>query len=356
VEQPPTSAADLAAALHRPVSIDLTLPDPDDPQLDEATFQAQIDQAWQTCDRLDLQTDIWRGQILRAVRDRHKRSGDGRGGNFLHWLQAREISKSQAYHLIQLADSADTLLAEGGLEPTAIDNFSKRAFLETAKAAPEVQRLVSQAAQSGDRITRREVKQLSDQWLAMSSDLLPAPVRARAAAGELPARHLAPLVRELEKLPASHLLTIQQEISASPDPDTAQLLTSDARRLARYLEAASRVQAVQQGAVDVELALEEALRLDCLNTAADLVRQAAAVEQLVAKLYTTWQRLNQLADRLYVDTGASNPHLRSLLNSLAGLAGDTLEVQLDEGGEHWARLRWLPGNTSAETRRDREGA
>ncbi len=341
VENSSTSAAELAAALADPVHLPVALPDPDDPQLDEAAFQAQIDQAWQTCDRLDLQTDIWRGRIVRAVRDRHKRSGDGRGTNFLQWLQAREITKSQAYHLIQLADSADTLLAAGGLEPAAMDNFSKRAFLETAKAAPEVQRLVSQAAQEGDRITRREVKQFNDQWLAMSSELLPDPIRARAATGELSARHLAPLVRELEKLPPSHVEALQQELSASPDPDTTQLLTSEARRLAHYLEAAARLQALKRGAVDVELALEEALRLDCLNTAAELVRQATAVEQLTAKLYTTWQRLHRLADRLYVDTGASNPHLRSLLASLASLSGETLEVQLDESGEHWVRLRWL---------------
>ncbi|NJL01367.1 MAG: hypothetical protein HC910_12710 [Spirulinaceae cyanobacterium SM2_1_0] len=346
VEHPPTSPAELAAALQTPANFGAGLPDPDDPNLDDAEFQQQIDQAWQTCDRLDLQTDIWRGRILRTVRDRQKRSGDGRGSGFLQWLQAREITKSRAYHLIQLADSADTMIAECDLEPAAIDNFSKRAFLETAKAAPEIQKLVSQAAQSGDRITRREVKQLSDQWLAMSSDLLPAPIRARAADGQLPARHLAPLVRELEKLPASHLDAIQQEITAHPDPDTAKMLTSEARNLSRYLEAAARVQSLQRGAVDVELALEEALRLDCLNTTAELVRQATTLEQLVAKLYTTWLRLNQLSDRLYVETGASNPCLRSLLNSLEPLIGDTLEVQLDEAGEHWVRLRWLHSDAS----------
>ncbi len=347
MEQSLTSAAEIAAAFETPTNLNLTLPDPDDPNLDEPAFQQQIEQAWRVCDRFDLQTDIWRGRILRAVRDREKQSGDGRGSGFLHWLQAREISKSQAYQLIQLANSADTLIADGGLEPATIDNFSKRAFLETAKAAPEVQRLVSEAAQGGDRITRREVKQLNDEWLAMSSDLLPAPVRARAADGQLPARHLAPLVREMAKLPAAHLDALQQEISASPNPDTAKLLAGEARNLARYLEAAARVQTLKRAEIDLEMALEEAQRLDCLNTVAELVRQAAAVEQLTAKLHTTWRRLNQLADRLYVDTGASNPQLRSLLNSLDSLASETLEVQLDDSGERWVRLRWLSEDADA---------
>jgi len=89
----------------------------------------------------------------------------------------------------------------------------------------------------------------------------------------------------------------------------------------------------------MEMALEEALRLDCLNTAADLVKQATNLEQTVAKLFTTWKRLGNLADRLYVDTGASNPHLRSLLACLDPLTSETIEVQLDEEGDRLVRLR-----------------
>ncbi len=87
------------------------------------------------------------------------------------------------------------------------------------------------------------------------------------------------------------------------------------------------------------MALEEALRLDCLNTASDLVKQATQLEQMVGKLYTTWKRIGKLADRLYVDTGASNPNLRSLLTALETLSGDVIEVQLDETGELLVRLR-----------------
>ena len=53
------------------------------------------------------------GRILRAVRDREKRGGEGRGAGFLQWLQEREISKTRAYGLIQLAESADDLVGGG---------------------------------------------------------------------------------------------------------------------------------------------------------------------------------------------------------------------------------------------------
>ena len=330
---------DLAAALNVSSTPLLELPDPEDEQIADEQFQQQVDNAWQVCDRFDLQTDIWRGRILRAVRDREKKTGEGRGSGFLNWLKEREIGKSVAYSLIQLANSADTLLKQGNLDPAAINNFSKRAFVETAQASPEVQQLVTDAAQKGDYITRREVRQLSDEWTAMNSELLPEEVKEQAAAGSMPSRYLAPLVREIEKLPASHQAALQQEVAEKPNVDTVKQVTSDARNLAKYLDAGAQVQAFNQSSLDLEMALEEALRLGCLNLAADLVKQASQLEQTIAKLYSTWKRLGSLADRLYVDTGASTPNLRSLLNCLDRLSGDVIELQLDDTGERTVRLK-----------------
>ncbi len=342
------SQEEIAAALETPVDFNFELPDPEDEAIEEFDFQQQLDAVWQVCDRFDLQTDIWRGRILRAVRDREKKGGEGRGSGFLNWLKNREITKSQAYALIQLANSADTLLAEGQLDPSSINNFSKRAFVETAKADPEVQKLVSEAAQKGDRITRREVKQLSDEWTAMTSELLPEEVKEKAAAGALPPRHLAPLVREMEKLPDLHLEGIKKEVSDSPDIDTVKLMTSEAKNLAKYLDSSAQVQTIRDGNVDMELALEEAMRLDCVNTAADLVKQATNLEQIVGKLYTTWKRMGNVADRLYVETGASNPNLRSLLNCLESLTNETIQVKLDDGGEKIVRLKIISDGNNRE--------
>ena len=339
--QPAPSPDDIVAALQTPTDLNFELPDPEDEAIQEHDFQEQLDSFWKVCERFDLQTEIWRGRILRAVRDREKQGGDGRGTGFLDWLKQREITKSQAYALIQLANSADTLLSEGQLDPQSINNFSKRAFIETAKSSPEVQKLISEAAHSGDRITRREVKQLADEWTAMSSELLPDEIKEKAADGSLPSRHLAPLVKELEKLPDSHLVSLQHEAAENPDVDTVKQLTTSARNLSKYLDAAAQVQTLKKFPLDLELALEEALRLDCLNTAADLVKQATQLEQFAAKLFTTWKRLGTLSDRLYVDTGASTPNLRSLLTALEGLTQEVIEVQLDENGERSVRLRIL---------------
>jgi hypothetical protein len=338
------SADTLAAALDPSADLNFQLPDPNDEDLSEFEFQRQIEVAWQVCDRFDLQTDIWRGRILRTVRDREKRGGDGRGTGFLNWLREQEITKSQAYSLIELADSADTLLQEGMLEPAAVNNFSKRAFVETAQCAPEIQQLVSDAAQRGEQITRREVRQISDEWTAMTSDLLPAELKEKAANNTIPTRYLAPLVKEMEKLPQPHQETLKTEVTLNPDIDTLKQVTAEARYLAKYLEAAVQVQALNSDNLDLEQALEEALRIGCLNATADLVKQASLLEQATAKLYSSWTQMNKLAERVYVDSGASTPNLRSLLNHLEPLTSQTLEVQLGDPESplsHRVRLQLL---------------
>ncbi|HIK43122.1 hypothetical protein [Thermoleptolyngbya sp. M55_K2018_002] len=312
--------------------VDLTfqLPDPEDEQISDYEFQQQIEAAWQVCDRFDLQTDIWRGRILKTVRDREKRVGNAGGAGFLRWLADREISKSHAYNLMELADSADLLLQEGLLEPQDVSQFSKRAFIETAQAAPEVQQMVSEAAHRGDRITRREVRQLADEWTAVTSDLLPIEVKEKAADHTLPTRYLAPLVREMEKLPEAHQVHLRDEVAENPDIDTVKQVTAEARFLAKYLNAATQVQALNRDGLDLESALEEAMRIGCLNSTADLVNQAAQLEQAIAKLYTTWRRIVSLSERVYLDSGSSTPNLRSLLAYLTPLSGEILELQLGD--------------------------
>ncbi|MGB8699474.1 MAG: hypothetical protein WCD18_08670 [Thermosynechococcaceae cyanobacterium] len=322
------SPLDLVQALTvQPADLDLKLPDPTNEDLTDQDFLDQVEAVWQVCDRFDLQTEIWRGRILRAVRDREKRGGEGRGMGFLNWLQAHEVSKTHAYRLIDLANNADELLASGTLEADSMNRFSKSAFMETAQAGPEVQQLISEAARDGKRITCREVRQLSDEWTAMSSDLIPAEIKTKAAHNTIPSRYLAPLARELEKLPTEHQTVFQAELNANPDVDTLKQVTAEAKHLAKYLDASTRVQALENSGVDLEQALEEALRIGCLNTAADLVHQSAQLEQAIAKLYTAWKRIGKLSERLYVDSGASTPHLRQLLQSLERLSSDTLELE-----------------------------
>jgi hypothetical protein len=186
----------------------------------------------------------------------------------------------------------------------------------------------------------------------MSSDLLPTELKEKAANNTIPTRYLAPLVKEMQKLPPPHQETLKTEISLNPDIDTLKQVTAEARYLAKYLEAAVQVQALNSDELDLEQALEEALRIGCLNATADLVKQASQLEQATAKLYSAWTQMNKLAERVYVDSGASTPHLRRLLNHLEPLTSQTIEVQLGDADSplsHMVRLQLLSADGGRES-------
>ena len=119
-------------------------------------------------------------------------------------------------------------------------------------------------------------------------------------------------------------------------------MTAEARYLAKYLEAAARVQALTNESLDLELALEEALRIGCLSATADLVSQASQLEQTAVKLFLTWKRLNSLSERVYLDSGQSTPHLRTLLSCLGNLSSEIIQTPLDDMGDRVVRLQVFP--------------
>ncbi len=310
--------------------LSLELPDPDSEDISAMEFEARLEEAWAVCDRFDLQTEIWRGRILRAVRDREKRGGEGRGMGFLQWLRDHEISKTRAYTLIQLADSADNMQEEGLLDEASVNRFSKRAFLETAQAGPEVRQLVSEAAQAGQQITRQQVRRLSDEVVAATSPLLPEEIRQRTADNLLPPKAVAPLVRELAKLPDAQQESLRRELSEEPELERVRDVTMTARWLQKAADAGLAVRALQRDDLQLEKAILEAQRLDALGILADAVGQARQLERAVLQLHTSWRRLGLLQERLWLESGSSTPHLRTLLQALQTLSGSTLRVSLGE--------------------------
>lgn len=324
------SLAVTASLSSEPPLLQLDLPDPERDDISTMEFLAQLEQAWAVCDRFDLQTEILRGRILKAVRDREKRGGEGRGAGFLQWLREREISKTRAYSLIQLAESAEDLVGGGMLEEASVNHFSKRAFLETAQAAPEVQLMISEAANEGQEITRKQVRRLTDEFTAVTSPLLPEEIRQRTQENLLPPKVVAPLVRELAKLPEPQQEDLRKVLRDEPEIERIKDVTSTARWITKATESGVAVRAFQQGELDLEKAMQEAQRLDALGLLADAVGQAQALESAVLKLHTSWRRLGGLQERLWVESGSSTPYLRDVLSALQSLSGATMRVSLGE--------------------------
>jgi len=316
--------------LNEAPALNLELPDPERDDISSMEFLARIEEAWAICDRFDLQTEIWRGRILKAARDRERRGGEGRGTGFLQWLREQEISKTRAYGLIQLAESAESLVEQGPLDASSVNQFSKRAFMETAQADPEVQLLISEAANGGEQITRKSVRRLTDDFTSATSPLLPEEIRQRTADNLLPPRVVAPLVKELSKLPEGQQEDLRRVLRDEPELERVKDVTMTARWLSKTSESGLAVRAFQNGDLDLDKAIQEAQRLDALGLLSDAVYQAQQVESAVLKLHTSWRRLGGLQERLWVESGSSTPHLRDVLTALQTLSGPTMRVSLGE--------------------------
>jgi hypothetical protein len=141
---------------------------------------------------------------------------------------------------------------------------------------------------------------------------------------------VAPLVRELAKLPEDQQDDLRRVLRDEPELERVKDVTSTARWLSKAAEASLAVRAFQQGELDFDKALQEAQRLDALGLLADAVGQAQALEAAVLKLHTSWRRLGGLQERLWLESGSSTPHLRELLTALQSLSGSTLRVSLGE--------------------------
>ncbi len=313
-----------------PSIIQIDLPDLENNDLNWLELLDHLQQAWSVCERFDLHTEIWRGKILRIVRDREKKGGEGRGAGFLQWLREMEISKTRAYSLIQLADSADQLVVEGILEEESVNNFSRRSFIETANSSTEVQQMIAESANNGKEITRKDVRRLSDEFMAATSALLPDEIRKRTQENLLPPKIVAPLAKELSKLSEDIQEDFRALLNESPDVESIKEVTNAAKWIGKSNDAALTLRALQRDGLDLDKATQEAQRIDASAFLADALYQAKTIESTVLRLHTAWRKLGDIHERLWLESGSSTPHLREVLNALQVLSGSNMRVSLGE--------------------------
>jgi len=301
--------------------LEFSLPDPMDP-----AFETQLESAWLVCDRFDLQNDIWRGRLLRAARDREQQEG---GGSFERWLTQKEISRSRAYRLIELADCADRFLADHPLAQADLNHFSKAAFIEAAKAEPSVQTLIVEQARRGERVTQRQVTDLREEWLLAQEDVLPLAIREQVAQQILPARSAARTAQALAQLPEADRELFCAALTQQPDLPMLRQVATDAQAIQRTLANLSRTQALPEESL-ARAALTEASQSGLLAQTLDLLRWAMRVERSLSQLYTAWQKLGTLHGEVQNATAADNLALTNLLQALIPLTQPTPAIDVGE--------------------------
>ena len=100
--------------------------------------------------------------------------------------------------------------------------------------------------------------------------------------------------------------------------------------MGKAIDASFSLRAFQQLELNLEKATQEAHRINTLGFLTDAFSQAKTVETSVLRLHTASQRLHDLYEKLWIESGSSTPHLRSVLNALQTLTGATMRVSLGE--------------------------
>ncbi len=319
--------------------LDFALPDPT-----AANYENHLEAAWAVCDRLDLQTEIWRGRLLRSVRDREKEQS----GSFEKWLGSKELTRSRAYRLIELADCADRFLKEHPLQEQDLNHFSKAAFISTARAEGPVQTLIVEQALRGERVTQKRVENLQEEWLLANDQYLPDTIREKVLESALPSRPAAKAAHALAQLPAAERQIFCEALTHQPDVATLRQVALDAQAISRTLSELWRVQVIGEEAL-VREALGEAARQGVLSQTLEILRWAGKVERSLSQLYTSWQRLGILHQQL--DAVAETPSLQNLLTALEPLTQPNPAIDIGEvrlSAEISCQERWVDVPVLAE--------
>ena len=190
--------------------------------------------------------------------------------------------------------------------------------------------MIAEAANKGSEITHKDVRRLSDEFTSVTSPLLPEEIRQRTQENLLSPKIVAPLAKELSKLPESLQEDLCQVLKESPEVESIKEVTNTARWIGKSNDASLSLRALQRENLNLDKATQEAQRIDALGFLADALTQSKSIEASVLRLYTSWRRLGDINERLWVESGSSTPYLRDVLNALQTLSGATMRVSLGE--------------------------
>ena len=141
--------------------------------------------------------------------------------------------------------------------------------------------------------------ELSDEFTSATSPLLPDEIRQRTQENLLPPKIVAPLAKELSKLPENLQNDLRSILKESPDVDSIKEVTIAARCIGKTNDASLSLRALQRDDVDLDKATQEAQRIDALGYLADALTQAKSIEAAVLRLHSSWRRLGDINERLF---------------------------------------------------------
>lgn len=301
------------------------------------------------CDGLDLLTTVWRGRIIAATKMvldlRNARSV------YLTWLKNNDLTEKRAEKLIDIASKADRMLQTEELTLAGIANITRKAF-ETVAEDMHALTVVAKLAEGGAEVDNSTAKRLLEEQTVAASSVISSDFKQKVTEGVLPISKTAKLVSHLEKLEERDRIwdelrrfgettfkdssrEITSYVESECDIDGIKYSLEQASALNKFADTACEVENL--GDFDLEKLLQEAQAREVVPLVAQITGLLCDLETLTTKIHTKKIKLQNLCDRLFVDTSSGDNNLRKL-SARFGYEMKEFVVAIDSEGRQEIRL------------------
>lgn len=284
------------------------------------------------CDNIDLETQIRRGRIIRAIADLHRlKECSSRTES---WLKDLGLTPKKANELIQAANQADGLMEAGTLTEIGLKNISSRAFIETANKAPEATPAIVSDAENGVKVGVDYARRIVCEQTVNSADVSEN-FKQLVEDGGFKAKAAVKLLENIDEITQEEAITqeygakLKQELD-SISGDAVRVIAENAQALRKIEETAPYCTILQQEELGVERLIEECHQLEALPLLASVLASIKDIETLAAKLSSKLSIFEKNSDRLYVETGAGQVETRKLVDLLKAPEGFRVPLKIAE--------------------------
>ena len=310
--------------------------------LEGPKFDNRINKEWGKVKTVTLAVYMRAGKILRCLKKRHE-------NNFTRYIKDElDISKSQAYNYLnaikyyeELVDRFSYIEKDGDFIKNpdinvdkAIGILSLSAFLELGRSDIEIQEMVlldttELAKTSLKGPSQREIKRYQNEYIASQSSLIPETLKD-AVNQQKVKNKLGSLVAEMEQLEQPQLSLVREELEETANsPDITKdidNITTSVKSMKKVSDGIDSLNETFDQKVDRDEVIDESYRLEITEVVASAMKTQKSIVELLTKALAAKQKLSNICERIYLETGASTPETRNLLNILEQYTNNVIEI------------------------------
>lgn len=287
-------------------------------------------------DRVNLDTAIRIGRILSEYKSETDQLGIARENGITSKKTVKKYLACHEANELLRKDWAEEVEAFLPLDFTIdhlIEKFTQETFLlwrdEKDKDIELWAGLIQFIVEERRRLTKPNYQEIEKRIKASRSELLPDEIKEKVRDKSIPEKTACKLVKGLEELPKSRqsmAIEISDSFEGGFTAEGIEVLTQEVDAIAKiYKNFDSVLTLVGQG-LDVDALVDEACQAEMSSEVARFITACAGLESLARKLRSAHKTLSSLGERLFVDSGANHPNIRTLLGYTDTLTQECIRI------------------------------